>query len=149
MNKKAEKFEAMLKTEKITAFTMREMGDDFHGSVYHSNLQIKGQQLPLMVILDDSIYAILRVFVAVKVVTAENKDKIAVYLNECNKKFKVFKYYISDDGDIVLDSCLVASDDAFDADMARTIIDVMLQHLEATYTDTMQCIWGSGSLAYV
>lgn len=143
MNKKAEKFQAMLDENKITAFTSEELQDEFHTVAFRSQMEIQKQLLPMLVLLDDSIYAMIRVFVATKIVTDENKDKIAGYLNEFNKKFKVFKYYISDEGDLVLDCCMTASDDNFDPNLVRAVLDVALRHLDENYSEIMKELWGN------
>jgi hypothetical protein len=54
----------------------------------------------------------------------------------------VFKYYISDEGDIVLDCCLVSNEQDFDPNAVRAIIEVVLKHLQDTYADTMKSVWG-------
>ena len=143
MNKKAEKFQKMVDDLKIEAFNSEELNDEFHTVAFRSQMEIKKQLLPMLVLLDDSIYAMVRVFVATKVVTDENKDKIAAYLNEFNKKFKVFKYYISDEGDLVLDCCMPSGDDAFDPTLVRAVLDVIINHLNENYTDIMKQVWSA------
>jgi hypothetical protein len=142
MNKKAESFKAMLDELKIAAFTPEELKDDFHTVAFRSNMEIQKQLLPMLVLLDDSIYAMMRVFVAPKVVTEDRKAEMAAYLNEFNKQFKIFKYYISDEGDIVLDCCIASSDEHFDANLVRAVLDVVIQHLNDKYTEIMQHVWG-------
>ena len=60
MNKKAEKFEKMLKENKIECFQKEEIKDELHTVLYRSFMEIEGLQLPVVVILDDSIYSIFR-----------------------------------------------------------------------------------------
>jgi len=145
MNKKAEKFNEMLEKAEIKAFQTEEMQDDFHTMIYRSNMQISGQNLPMALILDDSIYAMCRVWVAVKVVKDSNRESVAQYLNETNQRYKVFKYYITEDGDIVLDCCMPANDDQFDPELVRTILDVVLRHLEEKYAELMKTVWAEGA----
>lgn len=145
MNKKAEKFQAMLDEREIKAFSFDELQDeDFHAVVFNSQMEVQKQLLQMHVILDDSIYAMIRIFVAPRIATEETKGKIAAYLNEFNKKYKVFKYYISDEGDIVLDCCLtVANDDTFEPQLVTSIIDVALNHLQEQYPEIMKNLWAA------
>ena len=104
-------------------------------------MEIKGQFLPVIVIFDASIYGIVRVIVGSKVVNEKNESDLAAYINEMNSRYKVFKYYTVEDGSLVLDACLPASDEGFEPDIVRTILDVVLQHLDETFGDTMKTIW--------
>ncbi len=141
MNKKAEKFDKMLQDAEIKAFQTEEMKDEFHTVLYRSNMQISGQNLPMVLIMDDSIYTMCRVWVAVKVVTDKNRQAVQEILNEMNQQYKVFKYYITPEGDIVLDCCVTASEEFFDPNIIRTILDVILRHLEEKYADLMKIVW--------
>lgn len=140
-SEKAEKFDAMLKELDIQAFQKQEVGDEYGTVLYRSSMEIKGQFLPVIVILDASIYGIVRVIVGSKVVNEKNESDLAAYINEMNSHYKVFKYYTVEDGSLVLDACLPASDEGFEPDIVRTILDVILQHLDETFGDTMKTIW--------
>ena len=140
-SEKAVKFDAMLKELDIQAFQKQEVGDEYGTVLYRSSMEIKGQFLPVIVILDASIYGIVRVIVGSKVVNEKNESDLAAYINEMNSRYKVFKYYTVEDGSLVLDACLPASDEAFEPDIVRTILDVILQHLDETFGDTMKTIW--------
>ena len=141
MNKKAEIFNAMLEENKIEAFRTEELEDEFHTVLYRSSMEIQGQYLPTILILDDSIYSMVRVVIAAKVVTKENKAKVEAYLDGLNQHYKVFKYYTTEDGDLILDCCVPSSDEHFDSNLIRTILDVILKHLEESYKETMKAVW--------
>ena len=128
-SEKAAKFDAMLEELGIQAFQKQEVGDEY------------GTVLPVIVIFDASIYGIVRVIVGSKVVNEKNESDLAAYINEMNSRYKVFKYYTVEDGSLVLDACLPASDEGFEPDIVRTILDVVLQHLDETFGDTMKTIW--------
>ena len=55
MNKKAEKFEKMLKENKIECFQKEEIKDELHTVLFRSFMEIEGLQLPVVVILDDQL----------------------------------------------------------------------------------------------
>lgn len=97
MNKKAESFQAYLKEKNLSAFTVDEIKDDpFHTVVFRSQLNIDGNNLPTIVIADDSIYGIIRILVAPKV--PEGSEGLAKLLNTYNQTFKAFKYYVDNKG---------------------------------------------------
>ena len=63
MNKKAESFKKYLDDNKIKSFTVDEIADDqLNSVVFRSNIEINGQQLPTIVVLDSSIYGTKRSF---------------------------------------------------------------------------------------
>ena len=67
MNNRAEAFKKFLEEKNINSFQVNEFkNNEFNTVVFRSNLDIKGQKLPVLVILDDSIYGMIRVFVAAK-----------------------------------------------------------------------------------
>ena len=108
MNKKAESFKKYLDDKKITCFTVDEIaGDNLNSVVFRSNIEINGQQLPTIVILDSSIYGMVRVLVAPRVLNDANEAGLLKELNRLNKGFKSFKYYFDDNGSLVLDCCVL------------------------------------------
>ena len=74
MNKKAESFKKYLDDNKIKSFTVDEIADDqLNSVVFRSNIEINGQQLPTIVVLDSSIYGMVRVLVAQRVLNGANE----------------------------------------------------------------------------
>ena len=122
---KAEQFDKFLADNKITCFSKEE----------------SGQMLPTMVVTDDSIYTMIQVRVAAAVVNDENKQAVLAHINAMNGKYKVFKYYITDNGDICLDSCLTDTEESFDPRLVHTVIDVILRHLTEEYPNLMSLVW--------
>ena len=61
MNKKAEDFKKYLETKAITCFTVEEIDDDqLNTVVFRSTIEVEGVQLPTIIILDSSIYGMVR-----------------------------------------------------------------------------------------
>ncbi len=141
MNKKIEQFNKMLEENKISAFVTEKFKDDLHTIAYRSNMEIKGQDLPMALMLDDSIYTVIHVVIAQNVANDDNKVKIAGCLNDLNRQYKSFKYYISENNDILLDCCIPSSDENFDTELVRAMLDVVLKHLEEKYAEVMKLIW--------
>lgn len=93
MNTKAEKFKAYIDKVDPKAFMVDEIKDDERHSVaFRSGIEVKGQRLPFLVLIDDSIYVMLRIFVATQVVNDGNKAAIYDFINQGNKEYKVFKF---------------------------------------------------------
>ncbi|MDD4320726.1 MAG: hypothetical protein PHH31_04135 [Acidaminococcaceae bacterium] len=143
MNAKAEKWSAFLKENKIECFGVQEVDNEIHTVVFRAFLEVAGQKLPSMLVLDDSIYSMFQVRVAEKVVTDANKVAVEGILNAYNMKFKVFKYYVGEGGDICLDSCMPATAESFDCNIVHAVIDVILKHLTDEYPKLMKEIWGN------
>lgn len=141
MNAKAEKFNEIVKKMPENIFNIEELENEEHTVLYRSNMEIQGQTLPLVVILDDSIYGLVRVWVAAKIVNEENRPRITAHLNELNRQYKVFKYYENEEGDIVLDTCLPSAAPFFDPEIVPAIIDVILRHLTDSYGKLMSVVW--------
>ena len=141
MNSKAEKFLAYLDEKKINAFTHEEVeGDQFSAEVFRSTIDIGGNRLPTIVILDNSVYGMIRVLVAPNAVHDGNENALLKLVNDYNKKFKVFKYYVDDQGSLVLDLCVLGVE--ADGNMIYAMFDVIINHLNDSYKDIMKAIWG-------
>lgn len=143
MNKKAEKFNAFMKEHNITCFNAQNLGNEVHTVLYRSFMEVSGQNLPTMVILDDSIYAMLQVRVAAGVVKEANRAAVMEHLNKLNEKYKVFKYYINENGDIVIESCIPTTEDDFVPGIVNAVIEVVLKHLVEEYPQIMKIVWSN------
>ena len=143
MNKKAEKFNEFVKENKITCFNDQEIDNEVHPVVYRSFMEVSGQNLPTMVVLDDSIYAMVQVRVAAGVVKEANKAAVLAHLNQLNEKYKVFKYYVNENGDIAIESCVPTTDDGFTPGIIHAVIDVILKHLTEEYPQIMKVVWAN------
>jgi len=142
VNKKAESFKSYLDNAKVDAFVVEEIADDaLNTVVFRSHLDIGGNQLPTIVILDDSIYAMIRVLVAPKVESEEAVQKVQALLNDFNKQYKSFKYYLDNDNAIVLDTCLLTEGDKINGDLVYAMFEVLINHLNESYKTVMKSVW--------
>lgn len=142
MNKKAELFKAFLDERNMTMFQMVEVPNDpLNTVVFRSNIDVEGQRLMTLVILDSSIYGIIRLRVAEGALKASNETALVKAINEINAKYKVFKYYFAEDGALVLDACIPARPDEVDPEMIFTVLDVIVKHLADDYKNIMKTIW--------
>jgi hypothetical protein len=141
MNKKAEKFEKMLKDNKIECFQKEEVKDELNSVLFRSFMEIEGLQLPVVVILDDSIYSIFRTLVIGKGVNEKNKNDVVNVVNTLNSTYKSFKYIVSENGEIILDVCVPCTDDNFDPNLIRVMIDVAIKNLNENYRKIVKTVW--------
>lgn len=141
MNTKADKFNKFLEEKNITCFQTQEVEGDMHPVVYRSFMEVNGQNLPTMLVIDDSIYVMLQVRVGAGLVKDANKAAVLEHLNALNENFKVFKYYVADNGDVVIESCIPTTDDEFVPEMVHAVIDVVLKHLNEEYPKLMKVVW--------
>ena len=140
---KAEKFKAYLKEEGVAYFDEpRSFDDEYHTTRFDSRIEVKGQVMPMAIFVDDSIFAIIRTNVATGI-NEKNVDRIKNYLNALNAEYKIFKYYLREDGSIYLDICVPAVSAMFDSRMVHTLVEMILvKHLDDTYEDLMAEVWG-------
>lgn len=141
VNLKAQKFEAYTKANKMDYFVKNKMKDDADTVVFQSNLEVAGQTIPFGIITDNSIYTIIRVQIGRKLLKDENKLALLEYLNQLNRSYKVFKYVAAEDGSIFLDACLPSTNESFDAEIVRVILDVIVDHLNNEYKNIMKQAW--------
>ena len=142
MNKKAEAFKKFIDEKQITCFTIdKTPNDKLNTVVFRSHIDINGQTLATGIIFDSSIYSLIRVQVVNKVVEDKAKDRLLWEINSMNKKYKVFKYYFTDDGGLYLDSCILCEDGKVSGELVYTVLNVIIKHLENEYKNIMKDIW--------
>ena len=143
MNQKAEIFLNYLDEKKIeNVFAIEEMpNDDWESSIFRSNIDIGGNKLPVGVILDNSIYGMIRILIAPNARTDENELAVLRVVNEYNKKYKSFKYYFDDKGSLVLDICILSAEGERLGDLIYAMFDVIINHLNESYKEIMHAIW--------
>ena len=141
MNKKAEAFKAYLEEKDIHVFEVEELeGDGQQTAVFRSHITTEGQQLPTIVILDESVFALVRVQISPKALTEANQLELLKMINEESAAYKPFKLYLNRNGDLMLDVCLVV-DEELKGDMVYTMFSVIINYLDANYRKLMKCIW--------
>ena len=137
---KAEKFQAFLKDNDINYFESQTLSDEFHTTIFRSRIEAKGQTLPMAIFIDDSIFTMIRTQVATGI-NEKNIDSIKSHLNMLNAEYKIFKYYLREDGNIYLDVCIPFVDETFDSRMIQTLLPILMQQLETVYVDLMAVVW--------
>ena len=137
---KAEKFQAFLKDNDINYFESQTLSDEFHTTIFRSRIEAKGQIMPMAIFIDDSIFTMIRTQVATGI-NEKNIDSVKSHLNMLNAEYKIFKYYLREDGNIYLDICVPFVDETFDSRMIQTLLPILVQQLETVYEDLMAVVW--------
>lgn len=141
MNKKAEAFAAYLKEKDIQVFEVDELeGDAQNTVVFRSHITAEGQQLPTVVILDDSMFALVRVQITPKAMSEENQLELLKMVNEESAGYKPFKLYLNKAGDLLLDVCLVI-DGELNGDSIYAMFALIIDYLNTNYRNFMKRIW--------
>ncbi len=140
-NLKAVKFEEYTQANNLNFFVKNEVHDEADTVVFQSQLKVEGQTVPVGIITDNTIYTIIRVQVGAGLVKEGNSAKVLDYLNQLNRSYKVFKYVASEDGGIFLDACLPSTNESFDAEIVRVVLDVVVDHLNSEYKNIMKQAW--------
>lgn len=83
----------------------------------------------------------IRVLVAPKVLHDDNEAAVLKLLNTYNKQYKSFKYHIDDEGNLILDTCVLLKDDEVGGDLIYAMFDVIIRHLGESYKELMKSIW--------
>ena len=143
MNLKAQKFTNFINERNINVFQMQEIDGDMHPVVYRSAMEVGGQNLPTMLVIDESIYVMLQVRVGAGLVKESNKAAVMEHMNSLNENYKVFKYYANENGDIVIESCIPTTDEEFMPELVHAVIDVVLKHLNEEYPKLMKTVWSN------
>lgn len=144
MTKKAQTFQDYLDEKNIKAFASETIENDpEETTVFRSHVEVDGQQLPLLVLLDRSIFSMIRVQVSPKCKTEENELAVLKLANELNLKYKPFKLYFDGEGSLILDICLLTPDEGTKeiGDMIYGMFNVLIQFLNENYRGIMKTIW--------
>ena len=141
VNKKAEAFSAYLKEKDIQAFAVEELeGDEQKTAVFRSHITTEGQQLPTIVILDESMFAMVRVQIAPKALSEENQLELLKLVNEESAGYKPFKLYLNKEGDLILDVCMTIEGE-LNGDNLYSLFAIIIDYLNTNYRKFMKCIW--------
>ncbi len=142
MNRKASSFNKYLKEKEIVCFNVEEIADDpLKTVVFRSFLTIDAQQLPTIVILDNSVYGIIRVLIAKNALNEKNELNLLRRINEFNRTYKAFKYYFDEEGSLILDCSILLEGYKASGSLIYTMFDVMVKHLNQEYKELMRLIW--------
>ena len=139
-NEKALKFQSFLVDNNINVFSTESLEDEYETVLFRSRIEVRGQMLPMVIIIDKSVFTIIRTQI-VTGIEDKQAEKLKGYLNDLNREFKIFKYYLREDGVVYLDICLPFVDETFNSKMIQLMLSVLVQHLDAIYAEFMAEVW--------
>ena len=139
-NVKAVKFQEFLMDNDINVFATESIDDEAETVMFRSRVEANGQRLPCAVIIDKSIFTIIRTQI-IAGLKKEKQHRVKDYINELNGRYKFFKYYVREDGTVYLDLCLPFPDDNIDGKAIQLALGVLIRHLEDEYDKFMEKVW--------
>lgn len=136
MNKNAERFAAwLMETHRMKGFSMENAGDPQHTVIFRTQLPVgptpvetpsqndattddapQPRTIPLGILLDDTIFALIRVNFATRALDDMNAFDVQQFLAKRNYEDKLFKYCLAPDTTILLDACIPQPQNAFRPD---------------------------------
>ena len=135
---KAEKFEAYCKEHGIDFFSRVENSGEDGTVIFQSFMEADSYTIPFFVSMDDSIFTVVRAQLAWGLINDENRKAVTAYMNSVNRSSKLFKYIASDEGNVLVDIDYISSEEFFDMNTLRHIMDSLSRHLEAEYKNLLR-----------
>lgn len=130
MNPKSLLFDKFLKEEEIISFERKDFDDEDGTVVYRSYIKSPLWDMPLFVILDNSIYSVVRLVLGPEKVTAQNMNALNALINRDNATYKNYKLYIDEqDSSLYLDCVYMCGDDAFGPALMYALMSSIVDYI--------------------
>jgi len=139
-NENAPILERYFKKENLNFFHKRILGGEADTVLFITALPAGQYRLLTAVITDNSIYTIVRCRLGNRIPQLPGYDRYLEFLRGLNAAHAFFKYASNEDGDLYLDVCLPAAPAHFDPEMIRTTLNLLVFHLQDTYTEILKWI---------
>ena len=142
MENKIEKMTKFLEENKIECFDVQKIEDAQHTTIFRSRMEVKGQLLPMALLMDDSVYVMLQVQIAPQVIDEAKLKDFAAAINNMNNNVRPFKFTVSEKGDLMLNACITAENNTFNPALVNAIMGEAVKFLDAQYANIMEAVWG-------
>ena len=136
----AKAFEEHIKSENITGFQIREPGDERQTTVFESELEIEGRRLPILVIIDATAYATVRIRLAQNAVDDTNAMLLTGWLMRQNQDSRLIKFYLTSDTTIIADVVVPHAPEQFDPDVMGSVLRVFVRDITALMPELIQLL---------
>lgn len=131
----AKTFEEYLKKENISGFQVREAGDDRDTAIFESEVEIEGRRLPIVVLIDATAYATIRIRLAQNAVDDTNAMLLTGWLMRQNQDNRLIKFYLTSDTTILADVVVPHNPEAFDPDVMTSVLRVFIRDITKLMPD--------------
>ena len=131
----AKTFEEYIKKENITGFQIREAGDDRSTTIFESEIEVEGRRLPIVVIIDATAYATIRIRLAQNAVDDTNAMLLTGWLMRQNQDSRLVKFYLTSDTAILADVVVPHNPDAFDPEVMVSVLRVFIRDITKLMPD--------------
>ena len=131
----AKTFEEYIKKENITGFQIREAGDERSTTIFESELEVEGRRLPIVVIIDATAYATIRIRLAKNAVDDTNAMLLTGWLMRQNQDSRLVKFYLTSDTTILADVVIPHNPDAFDPEVMVSVLRVFIRDITKLMPD--------------
>ena len=140
MTEAAKAFEEYIKKENITGFQIREPGDERQTTVFESELEIEGRRLPILVIIDATAYATVRIRLAQNADDDTNAMLLTGWLMRQNQDSRLVKFYLTSDTTIIADVVVPHAPEQFDPDVMGSVLRVFVRDITALIPELIQLL---------
>lgn len=137
VQKKDKAFQEYLDSHKISGFGKQYAGENGEVVIYRSNLQIKGNTIPFMILLDNSVYTLLHFQAAVGAVKPEKKEKLSAYFNDLNNQYRMLKFTCDAAGNVLLSVSIPAGAPHFEPALVIALLNEVEKLLDQEYDHLM------------
>ena len=131
----AKTFEEYIKQENITGFQIREAGDDRSTTIFESEIEVEGRRLPIVVIIDATAYATIRIRLAQNAVDDTNAMLLTGWLMRQNQDSRLIKFYLTSDTAILADVVVPHNPAAFDPEVMTSVLRVFIRDITKLMPD--------------
>lgn len=131
----AKTFEEYIKQENITGFQIREAGDDRSTTIFESEIEVEGRRLPIVVIIDATAYATIRIRLAQNAVDDTNAMLLTGWLMRQNQDSRLVKFYLTSDTAILADVVVPHNPEAFDPEVMVSVLRVFIRDITKLMPD--------------
>ena len=140
MVKQAKRYQEFLEKNNVQGFAVQELGDEADSVMFRSNILVRGQELPLAVIFDKSIFTIIRVNLAPKAVNDSNMFEVTNLMMRLNSRNKAVKYYLAADASIVMDCVIPAFAGQFSPKLVQSMLQLACGEVMAHYGELLSYV---------
>ena len=131
----AKTFEEYIKKENITGFQIREAGDERNTAIFESEVEVEGRRLPIVVIIDATAYATIRIRLSRNAVDDTNAMLLMGWLMRQNQDSRLVKFYLTSDTAILADVVVPHSPEAFDPEVMVSVLRVFIRDITKLMPD--------------